>query len=426
MNGRLDRRSFAGIFLAGGSAALFAEPSFPRPRAATLGPAPDDAGERYWGSVREQFLMPEGLAVFNAANLCPSPQPVVEAMVATTRELDRDPGPVFRAGLLDRKEAVRRDVAQFLHATPEEIVLARNTSEASNLVSSGLDLKPGDEVLVFADNHPSNLQAWQIKGKRFGYAVRVLPLENPHPGPEHYVAAVERAIGPRTRVLGFSHLTNTAGDLFPARELCRLARERGVLTLVDGAQSFGLLEADLADMSPDFYSGSAHKWPCGPKETGVLYVNRRVHDRIWPSLVSAFPGAVGISRTLETFGQRDDGAVMALGEAVRFQARIGRKAIEQRARALAAQLIAGLRKIEGVTLWTSPDPTRSAAVVTFRAGDLSPQRLNEALYAGDRIVAAARAGTDRPGIRVCPHFYNSPAEVDRVVAAVQRHLRQGL
>jgi selenocysteine lyase/cysteine desulfurase len=73
-------------------------------------------------------------------------------------------------------------------------------------------------------------------------------------------------------VLAFTHLTSTVGDLFPARELCQLARERNVLTLIDGAQTFGLMDVDLRDIQPDFYSGSAHKWPCGPKEVGVLYV----------------------------------------------------------------------------------------------------------------------------------------------------------
>jgi selenocysteine lyase/cysteine desulfurase len=421
----LSRRSFTELFLAGGSAALVADPAFPRARTTPPGPAPEGAGSRYWSSVREQFLMPKGLAVFNAANLCPSPEAVVEAMLGTTRDLDRDPGPAFRAGLLDRKEAVRKQLAEFLRVTPEEIVITRNTSEANNLVSTGLDLKPGDEVLGFADNHPSNLAAWQTKGKRFGYTVRVLELKNPHPGAEYYVRAAEAAITPRTRVLAFSHITNTAGDVFPARELCRMARERGVLTAIDGAQSFGLVDVDLSAIQPDFYSGSGHKWPCGPKETGVLYVNKAVHDRMWPSILSAYPGAVGISKTLEGFGQRDDGAITAFGEALRFQSRIGRTAIEKHARELAQHLMAELRKVDGVKLWTSPDPERSLSVVTFHVDGVEPKKLHDSLYAKDRIVTAARAGHDRPGIRVGPHLYNGIDDVDRLVAAVRRYAKQG-
>ena len=118
--------------------------------------------------------MPADLGVMNAANLCPSPAPVIEALVAATRDMDRDPSFPNRVKMGEGKEATRRLLAEFLRVSPEEIILARNTSEASNLVSSGLDLKAGDEVLLFSDNHPSNLDAWKIKARRFGYTVKVV------------------------------------------------------------------------------------------------------------------------------------------------------------------------------------------------------------------------------------------------------------
>jgi selenocysteine lyase/cysteine desulfurase len=216
------------------------------------------------------------------------------------------------------------------------------------------------------------------------------------------------------------------GDLFPARELCRLARERGILTLVDGAQSFGLLDVDLREMDPDFYSGSGHKWPCGPKEAGVLFINRKSESRIWPSIYSAYPGAIGISKTFESFGQRDEPAIRALGEALRFQAKIGRPAIEARGQQLAQAIMADLRKIPAVTVWTHPDPARSSAVVSFKPGDLDAQKLMLALYEKDRIVCAIRPGADRGGLRFSPHFYNSHAEVERAVGAVKRYMTTGL
>ena len=206
----------------------------------------------------------------NAANLCPASRPALDSLARETQSVDRDPSPNNRARLYPEKEHTRRALADFLRATPDEIIITRNTSESNNLVSSGLDLKPGDEVVVHSDNHPSNLTAWREKGKRFGFSVVTVDQKNPHPGQEYYVDAFTRAMTPRTKVLWFTHLSSTVGDLMPATELCRLARERGVLTLVDGAQSLGLLDVNLADIQPDFYSGSAHKWPCGARECGVL------------------------------------------------------------------------------------------------------------------------------------------------------------
>ena len=422
----LTRRAFTKL-IAGGSAALVADlPAHTQSPATTILPAPVTSDERYWQSVRAQFVMPPDLAVMNAANLCPSSQPVLDALRRATDDVDSDPSPMNREKLGPAKEAVRRAVADFLRVTPEEIVLARNTSEANNLVSSGLDLKAGDEVLVFADNHPSNHEAWREKAKRFGFTVTALPIPHPHPGLDYYVGAVGRAITPRTRVLAFTHLTNTAGDLMPAAEMCRVARERDVLTLVDGAQSFGLLDVDLSAMQPDFYTGSAHKWPCGPKETGVLFVSRGVQSRLWPSIYSAYPGAVGYSKTFEGFGQRDEPALIAFGEALAFQTAIGRPAIERRARALAQALIQGFSKMPGVTVWTNPSPALSAAVVSIKPAALDPHRLAKALYEQDRIGCAVRGGNDRGGVRFSPHIYNTGAEVDRVLAAVARYVKSGL
>ena len=197
---------------------------------------------------------------------------------------------------------------------------------------------------------------------------------------------------PATRLVAFTHVTASVGDRLPARELCRLAREHGALSLVDGAQSFGVLDVDLSDMQPDFYSGSAHKWPCGPKETGVLYVNARVHDRIKPPIVSLYGGDVGISRTLEACGQRDEAAMIGFDAALQFEEQIGRAAIEKRVRGLAAMLIDGLKAIDGVKVWTHDDPSRSAAIVSFQPAGLDAGRLHRRYTSGIGSPARREAG----------------------------------
>jgi selenocysteine lyase/cysteine desulfurase len=419
----VSRRDFARFLALSGSAFLAHPPlAWPTP----LQQTPQHPDEKFWLSVREQFLMPPELGVLNAANLCPSPAPVLEAMYRSTKDVDADPSFDNRVKMSAGKEETRRLVAAFLRVTPEEIVLTRNTSEANNMVSSGLDLKSGDEVIVFADNHPSNNAAWTQKAARFGYVVTTINPPNPHPGPEYYLEAVRKAITARTRVLAFTHHTSTVGDVLPAKELCQIARERGVMTLIDGACTFGMADVDLSDIQPDFYSGSSHKWPCGPKEVGVLYISARVHGRVHPSIISAYPGAVGISRTMEAMGQRDEPAIIGFGEALNFQTKIGRKAIEARSRALGQALMAGLRRLDGVKLWTHPDPSRSAAVVSFQPGSLDVSKLSAALYRNDRIGCATRGGADRPGIRFSPHIYNTMAEVDRSVAAIAKYMRQGI
>ena len=227
-------------------------------------------------------------------------------------------------------------------------------------------------------------------------------------------------------MVSVTHLSSTVGDIMPAKELAALARSRGALFLLDGAQSFGLLDVNLADIQPDFYSGSAHKWPCGARECGVLYVNKTAQAKLWPSVYSAYPGAVGFSKTFESFGQRDEATMIAFHEALAFQTKIGRADIEKRARQLTTQLMDGLAKLPGITMWTSPVPDRRAAVVSFVPGTLDANKLADALYTNDKVGVTTRGGKDRPGLRVSPHFYNSPAEVDRLLAGLSKYLKSGV
>ena len=421
----VSRRDFTRLVLTGASATLIPRTALAQ-SAATLPASGPAAGEPFWTALREQFVMPPDLAVMNAANLCPAPRRVIAALTRETEHIDRDPSPQNRARLEGAKEATRRALADFLKVTPEEVVITRNTSESNNLVSNGIDLKPGDEVVIFSDNHPSNNQAWTEKAKRFGFTVRVVEQKNPHPGAEYYLDAFSRALTPRTTVLAFTHVTSTVGDLFPAKELCALARQRGVMSMVDGAQTFGLMDLDLRDMDPDFYSGSAHKWPCGARECGVLFINTRVHDRIWPASYSAYPGATGISRRMEAFGQRDEATMIAFAEALAFQTGVGRAAIHQRAMALADQCLEGIRKLPGFVLFTTPDRVRRGPVVTFRPATLDPPKLVAALYERDKVGLTVGGGPGRMGVRVSPHFYNTTREVERLLESLHRYARLGL
>jgi isopenicillin-N epimerase len=420
----MNRRHFGRLAALAGTAALF--PGTIELNAAPLPSTTQAPGEPFWHEVRSRFLLPRDLIFLNAANLCPASLPAIEAHEKHIRLYEASPSPEVRADLMAKgREESRALLAAALRVTPEEIVITRNTTEANNAVSSGVDMKAGDEVVVWADNHPSNLNAWRLKAARFGFTVVTVPVPAMHPGADGYVELFTKAFTPRTKVVALTHISSNSGDLLPVADICAAARARGILSLVDGAQAFGLLDVDLGAIQPDFYTGSMHKWPCGPKEKGLLYVNRTAQERIHPAVVGVYGGAVGISRTLETLGQRDDASIAAVTEGLKFQGSIGRPAIEKRSRELAQALMAGLRKLSGVKLWTDPDPARSAAIVIFQPGTLDSRKLGAALTA-DRIVCTTRTGDHNPGLRLAPHFYNTMDEMDRVVGRIGKYLASGV
>jgi selenocysteine lyase/cysteine desulfurase len=424
----MDRRDFARLLALSGTAALLPGRglAWADVTNAPLPQTPARPGEAFWQDVRRRFLIPKDVAFFNAANLCPASLPAIEAHEKHLRAYEANPSPAFRSVLMKEREESRRLLASALRVTPEEVVITRNTSESNNFVSSGLDFKAGDEVVVWADNHPTNLNAWRTKAQRFGFSVVTVPTPASHPGAGGYVELFTKAFTPRTKLVAITHVSSNSGDLLPAADICAAARARGILSLVDGAQAFGVLDLDLGAMQPDFYTGSLHKWPCGPKEKGLLYINKAVQDRIHPSIVGLYGGQVGISRTFEANGQRDDASIAAVTESLRFRNGIGLKTIEARSRQLAEALMDGLAKLPGVKLWTDRAPDRHAAIVIFQPGSLDPRRLGTALQQKDKVVCTTRGGQQNPGLRISPHFFNTMGEIERTLGALKRYLAEGV
>lgn len=382
--------------------------------------AQENAGdEAFWERVKAQFPIRPGLTMMNAANLCPTHYPVLERLFGLTRDLDSDVSFQNRDKFAGTKDEARTRLAGYVGAEPEEIAITRNTTEANNIVINGLDLGAGDEVLVWGENHESNLTAWEVRARRSGFSVK--QVETPA---EPLSADVlrDRFLGtltPRTRVMAVSHVSNISGIGLPMKLLCGECRDRNILTLVDGAQTLGALDLDLHDMGCDFFTGSLHKWPMGPKETGLLYGRRGSEDRVWPSVVG-----VGYDTAedkgalkLETFGQRDDPALAAIVPTVDFLESIGKERIEARLRAIIARLRRGIEAIPGVSILTPPDPAINAGILIFSLPGISGGDAFEALYR-DHDIGSARAGLV-DGVRLSPHIYNTLADADRVVDALK-------
>lgn len=422
-----DRRTFlrhltgALAVTAGSPAALLAARAPADAMRPTLPPGLP-ADESFWEAVKAQFPVRPGLIMMNAANLCPSPFPVRDAVTALTREVDADASFQNRARFRELHDEALEALGRYVGADPDELVVTRNTTEGNNIVVTGLDVGPGERVVLWDQNHPSNDQAWDVRARREGFeVVRVATPGRPGSSDE-LVQPFLDALDGRTRVLAFSHVSNVSGVALPVRELCAAARERGAVTLVDGAQTFGSMHLDLHALGCDFFTASAHKWFMGPKEGGMLYVRRERLSGTWPAVVGVgFDANGAASLRLGTLGQRDDAAVAAMGTAVAFHQRIGAAGVESRVRELTTALMEGLhQRIPGVTFHTPSDPALRLGVVVFDMPGLAdPAAGFETLYR-EHGVAGASHGRGHPfrGIRLCPHVYNTLEDVERAGEAV--------
>lgn len=389
-------------------------------QAAAASRLPDAGNEGYWQMVKRQYPLEEGLLYLNAANVCPASRLVMDRHIEYLRDFHSNPSFQNRDKYVTMRESLRGKLGRMLRVSPDEIAITRNTSEGSNIIVKGVDLKPGDEVLITDHNHPSNNDSWRVRARRDGFVVKSLPVAIPAPSVEKLVADFERAITPRTRVIAITHVTSTTGIRYPAREIAALARKRNIFVHLDGAQTFGALDVNLSEIGCDSYSASAHKWLMGPLENGILWVRGERIPEIWPSIVTAgWADNLKGARKFEVFGQRDDPRVVALEAAVDFINLIGMTAVEARMQALATRAKVQLKEIAAVELKTNLEPELSGGVVKFRLKNVPTKRAYDTLWEKHRLAIAMTPSGDSEGLRFSPQIYNSMEEVDRAVAAVK-------
>src|ERR1700686_1716024 len=200
--------------------------------------------EKYWTEMRKQFLIPADEVYLNNGTVGSSPAPVLRAVFEGYRDAERlaqsDPEdyPIWGYGAWNE---FRDPLAAFVGCTRDEIALVRNATEANSYIANGLDMKAGDEVLMTDQEHPGGEHPFNLRAKRYGIVVKKVTLAKPVPHAAAVMNLVNDAITPRTRLLFLSHITTVTGVVLPAKELCALARSKGILSAVDGAHVVGML-----------------------------------------------------------------------------------------------------------------------------------------------------------------------------------------
>lgn len=418
----VSRRGFVDRLTAASVGAMLAPAVLQAKSSPNRSPLAAPVDEADWERLRKEFLPSDRIISANAANMAPAPRVVVDAIDEATRRIDADVSYQNRARYNEARERVRTGLADMAGASPDEIAIVRNASEANNIIVGGLHLAAGDEVLLFDQNHPTNNVAWDVRAARHGITVRRVALPAHPSGPDELLDLFARAATPRTRVLSFSHVSNSSGLMLPAAALTAWAHGRGMHVHVDGAQTFAATPIDLAAIGCDSYSASFQKWMMGPRESGMLFVRASRQDAVWPGVVGvgwgtdADPDPRG-ARRFETMGQRDDAIFAGLDAALGFHRAVGTDRIAARIRELADRIHAGLTA-QGHELVTPPDPALRLGVVILKADGNRARDLHERLYRRHGVVAS-----NTGGLRFSPTVSATRADVDRLLAAVAAEMR---
>lgn len=382
-----------------------------------------------FGRLRAEYLLAPDVIYLNHASIGTVPQVVHQAHASYLAACEANPWLyMWGDAWEDARAAGRAQAAAVLGTVPDRVAILHNTTEAFNLLAQGLPLGPGDEVVFSTLNHPGASipfqQAAQTRGfevKRFEVKRFEVPAgEAATPTETALLERYDAHLSPRTKLLVVPHLDNAVGLRHPLAKLTALARDRGVdFVAVDAAQTVGMIPVDVEAAGVDLFATSAHKWLQAPKGLGLAYLSPALQAVLRPMWVTWGQDRwAGTARIYEDYGTRDLPAVLALGDAIAFQAQLDPTERERRLRTLWAFTQRLADETPGTT-WRSPRAWGlggSLYAIEVKAQDSGA--LFERLYTTHGFVFRPFQFGDLHTVRLSPNIFTSEDEIARFFDAV--------
>jgi isopenicillin-N epimerase len=398
-----------------------------------------------WGWVRAQQVLEPQLTYLDTATFGPALRSALVAEYRDQEVFNSDAESYRRSNFsVQAVTALADRVATLINADTREVAITRGATEALNAIANGIDLQAGDEVVLTSHAHPASLAPWQLRAARQGVVIKQVPLPSPLEDGAQALGLIASVVTDRTRVIACSHLQHTDGAVLPVRDICTFARQRNILSVIDGAQAVGCIDVDTHGIDCDFYAGSLHKWFNGPAALGLLYVRHDRLDSLWPLQVNSSLGwrpdessNIEVDEVAEqrrrwpltwrkySWDTRWWGPQLkALDAAFEFRSLLSAGRIESRIRELAIYARLRLQEINDLELLTPPQPGMWAGIITFRLKRGSAIELAQRLTRNDRIVVSAiqHPVMQSGALRASFHIYNSHDDVDRLVNGVQKYI----
>ena len=367
-----------------------------------------------------EYLLTPGLTYLNTGSAGPTPRAVIDRMVQAMIEIEANPVRMtYGAGEIRlQTDRARESAAALFGCDAPDLLITRSTTEAMNSVALGMRLEPGDGVLTTDQEHHGGSLCWTHVARRRGAVVDVIPITPDDHDPRVIVDRFDRAMTANTRVISVSHVITTTGYLMPIPEIAALARSRGALCVVDGAQALGQIAIDVRALGCHAYATSGHKWLMGPKGTGLLYVSPDAAEAIQP--IQAEDGRRFLS---ESVGMGCLPLAAGLGAAIEALQGRGMASVAARIAVLRDQAWRGMREIPGLAVVSVPPGFRGTGLVAARLPDaIDSAVFQNALRDKHGVVVKMVEKRWFNGIRLSPHIFNTEADVDRALSAIRTEL----
>jgi len=369
---------------------------------------------------RTEYQFEPGLNYLNTAALGPTPRSVLDKVLQAWNELELNPVRMaYGNGAAHvATDRARDQLAALLNCTADELLLTRSATEAMNTVALGIDLNRGDHVLTTDVEHEGGLNGWEYLKRRRGIEIDRVSIAPGDFDTKAIVSRFEKAITDKTRVINVSHVVSSTGLRMPIVEIADLAKSRGILSVVDGAQAVGGIDVDVRKLGCDAYVGTGHKWLMGPKGTGFVYINK---DK--SSLIQPVQREDGVRFVVGSTGVGSLPLVVGLGAACEAMTKRGMASVEKRVIELRDRAYAGLTKISRIQVVSPPPGPLATALVAFKLPDsISGAAFLTLMHKKYNIIIKVIPKKQFNGNRISPHIFNSEKDIDAAINTIRAEL----
>lgn len=377
-----------------------------------------------------EFILDPDWVYLNHGSFGACPKPVFDAYQYWQRELERQPTEFLGRRIKELLEDSRKSLAVFLNTRPQDVVFFPNPTTAVNMVVRNLNLNPGDEILTTDHEYGAMLRTWRYTCVQTGAKLVIHPVALPVNKPEEFVSHLWRGVSEKTRVIFLSHITSPTALIFPVGEICQMARDAGILTLIDGAHAPGQIPINLHILDADLYTGALHKWLCAPKGASFLFARPEIQAWLDPLVVSwgyeaEKPSSSQYLDYHEWQGTRDMAAFLSVPMAISFQKEYGWEHVREYCHDLVRIFRIEMTKLTGLPS-IAPDEQEInlnyrwyGQMGTVRLPPIDPQSLHDCLAREYRIEVPVFAWNGESYLRISVQAYNMIEDIHKLINALR-------
>ena len=237
-------------------------------------------------SLKKQFLLDKSITYLNHGSYGACPKPIFDNLIMRQKQLENEPVKHLAYDIYPLLEKSRESLGNYIGCHKDDVIFSPNPSTALNTVIRNLKLKKDDEILTTDHEYGALDKTWNFISKKTGAKYIQSKISLPLRSNDDFIKQFMNGFSKKTKVIFMSHITSSTGLIFPAEKICKIARERGIFCIIDGAHVPGHIKLNIAKMNPDVYVGACHKWMCSPKGVSFLYVKKNIQDSIDPLVIS--------------------------------------------------------------------------------------------------------------------------------------------